>query len=222
MLGAINGAYVNRVVLNGRGSESLIVADAFLVQADATAVSAGAVLAAAHSHSVADHVLSGAGLTAIMALSSMTQAGHVITAAGAAVAGASMTAAQAVQAVASGGVLLVGGSTAAVAGGDALLSDLVAAIGGGANLMQADHVFTGSGAVSVAAALEALQSGVLLSDGSVLVASMAELTHDDHTLRVTFKPYILRKPLGARVESSPHGLPAVLVRRIGGSRLTLH
>lgn len=139
MLGAINGTYINRVVLNGRGGGSLIVADAFLVQADATAVSAGAVLAAAaHSHSVAGHVL------------------------------------------------------------------------------------TGSGAVSVAAALEALQSGVLLSGGSVLVASMAELTHDDHTLRVTFKPYIVRKPLGARVESSPHGLPAVLVRRIVGSRLTLH
>ena len=84
----------------------------------------------------------------------------------------------------------------------------------------AGHVFTGSGAVSVAAALEALQSGVLLSDGSVLVASMAELTHDDHTLRVTFKPYIVRKPLGARVDA--HGLPVVLVRRIGGSRLTLH
>lgn len=84
----------------------------------------------------------------------------------------------------------------------------------------------------------ALQSGVLLSDGSVLVTSMAEWTHDDHTLRVTFKPYIVRKPLGARVDAHgggsnlsphgldssirPHGLPAVLVRRIGGSRLTLH
>lgn len=140
MLGTINGAYVNRVVLNGRGGESLIVADASLVQADATAVSAGAVLAAAaHSHSVAGHVL------------------------------------------------------------------------------------TGSGAVSVAAALEALQSGVLLSDsdGSVLVASMAELANGDHTLLVRFSA-LLRRHQAAGSPIARKSSIGSLSPHQGGQRLTVH
>lgn len=138
MLGTINGAFVNRVVLNGRGGEILVTGDAFVIQDGAVSSSAGAVALAGYS--------------------SHTFAGHALA---------------------------------------------------------------GSGAASVGAALDALQSGALMSDGSVLVASMAEWTHDDHTLLVRFSA-LLRRHQAAGSPIARKSSIGSLSPHQGGQRFTVH
>lgn len=86
---------------------------------------------------------------------------------------------------------------------------------------QDDHGFLSEADVSIFADLEAAQEDDgLLVNASIDVTSMAEWTHDDHTLSAMSRQMLQRKRLGAGL--SAHGPGSSITRHVAGSSLTVH
>jgi hypothetical protein len=223
MQGTINGAYVNRTIVDGAGWESFRSATLAAVQANAVATATGVIgLGGGATLQDGPDWMLGMTFTLVDAQAPNSFANHTVSAAvGASVGGQSSTfmAAQgtSMDSAVAVAVALLGTQAAHALLADGKLDDLAAAL----DVIQADHALNASGSVQLAvdAAMDRADDAPAM-DGVIAVASMAQLTQEQDALS-SFIRRILE----------PHGYGEGLARHNGtsspsahdhGSRLTVH
>jgi hypothetical protein len=222
MQGAINGAFINRAIVNGTGWESSVTANLFATQADSTSsASATASLASVAPLLDGEDFLLGMTLTAVDAQAPRSMANHTLAAAvGASVGGGSSTVMDghgtALDSAVAVAVALLGTQAANELLAEGKLDDLAAAL----TALQADHSLSATATVQLdAASVLSQAANEYAGNATTAVASMAELMDGDDTLAALVR-MLLAHRFGAGL--TQHGPGGRLTPHGQGSRLTVH
>jgi len=222
MQGTINGAFINRTIVDGAGWESFRSVTLVAVQANAS-VAASGVIALGGGATLDDGAdwLLGMTFTSVDAQAPNSLANHTVLASvGALVGGQSSTVTDAqgmsMDSAAAVAVALLGTQAAHALQADGRLNDLAAAL----NFGQAAHTLSALGLVQLAAdAATARADDAPVMHGVIAVASMAQLTKDDDFLASLVRSLLAHRQGSGVVR---HGSGNRLTNHDQSSRLTVH
>ncbi len=241
MLGTINGAYINRTIVDGAGWESFLTANLSVIQADAAATASGVTSLGIAStlQDGADWML-GLTFTLVDAQAPNSFANHTVSAAvGASVGGQSNTLVDA-QGTSLDSAVAVGASLIGVQAAHTLLAagklnDLAAAL----NAIQGQHTLSATATVQlVGDSTLARADDAHAIDGASALTSAVTMAQEDHALHSFIRSLLASHgygepidrhaagprltPHGPGVRATAHGHGPQLTPHAHGSNLTVH
>ncbi len=214
MQGTLNGAYINRTIIDGSGWESFVTANLLATQADAVATASGVTSLGIAStlQDGADWML-GLTFTLVDAQAPNSFANHTVSAAvGASVGGQSNTLADAqgtsLDSAVAVAVSLIGVQAAHALLAEGKLDDLAAAL----NAIQGQHTLSATATVQlVGDSILARADDAHAIDGAIATRSAVSLAQADHVLSSFIRSLL-----------ASHGYGEPIDRHVAGPRLTAH